>query len=413
MWCSALASSRSSRRGVVIAPSAPRSDPASNLRAWQLAPALRRLGWRVLLLPPQASLAERQRVLRLWRPDVLLLQDSRHPLNRPAFYPDVRCVFDQDGASCLDQHEHGGIVDCCAGSALVIAGSRAVGRMLDRHNPKVRVIWSSTPAPRTTPARQPPSRRDPVVAWARERPFDHPAELAYVRRAMLAVARVRRGTQLWCFDCDDDTRARAWFAPLEAAGIRCRAWPPMADERRLEIVARAAVGLRPVCGDESPLDEGKSFAGLLAYLAGDVPVVASRSVDHALFFESGRNGFLVADEIDCAQAIVTLLDDKALRDDVAMVAMRDFRTCWSTGAVAAQVSAALLDVLGVDTRDDDAIDDDLSEHGVDPSLRAGQHVTPAAAHDHAGATAIHRAMALSDADCSIAGNASRPHEARA
>jgi hypothetical protein len=357
MWSNALVSSLSPRRSVAIAPSSTRWDPASNLRAWALAPALRRLGWRVLLLAPEASLAERRRVLQLWRPDVLLLQQSRHPLNRPRFYPGVACVFDQDDADYLDARVRDEIVGCCEGASLVIAGSRAVGRMLGRHNPNVEVIWTSTPAPPPAAAqrtRVAPSLREPIVAWAHSSPFDYPAELAYVQRVMTLVARVRPGTQFWLFGCrpstagddGDDARVAATFAPLEAAGIRCTAWPYMPYARYLDVVARAAVGLQPVCLDDSPYSEGKSFGKVLAYLAGEVPVVASNNVDHPLFFESGRNGFLVHDEFDCAQAVVTLLGDKALRDDVAMTALQDFRMRLSTTAIAAQVSAVLLRAIG-------------------------------------------------------------------
>ena len=159
MWANALVSALSKRRSVAIAPSDTHWDPASNLRAWVMAPALRRLGWRVLLLAPEATLAERQRVLRLWRPDVLLLQQSRHPLNRPHFYPGVPCVFDQDDADYLDERVRDDIVGCCEGASLVIAGSRAVGRMLGRHNPNVEVIWTSTPAPAPAPLRRTRSSR--------------------------------------------------------------------------------------------------------------------------------------------------------------------------------------------------------------------------------------------------------------
>lgn len=395
MWANALASSVSRRRSVAIAPSFTHWDPASNLRAWKLAPALRRLGWRVLMLAPEATLAERRRVLRLWRPDVLLLQQSRHPLNRPHLYPGVACVFDQDDADYLDERVRDDIVGCCEGASLVIAGSRAVGSMLGRHNPNVEVIWTSTPAPApATAARQRvrPSMREPIVAWAHSSPFDYPAELAYVKRVMTLVARVRPGTQFWLFGCAqggaDDARVAATFAPLEAAGIRCTAWPYMPYARYLDVVARAAVGLQPVCIDDSPYSEGKSFGKVLAYLAGEVPVVASNNVDHPLFFESGRNGFLVHDEFDCAQAVVTLLGDKALRDDVAMTALQDFRMRLSTAAVAAQVSAALLRVIGAaGPNADDAPDErdepiEASRPGAEPgagdagALGAEAAITP-------------------------------------
>ena len=342
MWGRLLASTLSRRRGVAIAPSMSHWDPASNLRAWQMAPELRRLGWRVMLLAPEAPLCERRLALRMWRPDVLLLQQSRHPLNRPRLYPGVTCVFDQDDADYLDERIRGEIIGCCEGSARVIAGSRAVADMLRQHNPNVDVIWTSTPIPaRDAGVCVPPSKREPIVAWAHSSPFHYPAEMAYVQRVMTMVARERPGAQFWLFGCQDQARAAAYLAPFEAAGVRCKAWPYMPYAEYLGVVARTAVGLQPVCIQEAPYSQGKSFGKVLAYLAGGVPVVASNNVEHPLFFESGRNGFLVDNEDDCARSVLELLNDAALRDRIADAATKDFRARLSTAATARQLSDSL------------------------------------------------------------------------
>jgi hypothetical protein len=60
------------------------------LRIYTIAAALRPLGWRTAVLPPGLDLAQRQRLIRLIVPDVLVMQGARHPLNRPALYPGQR-----------------------------------------------------------------------------------------------------------------------------------------------------------------------------------------------------------------------------------------------------------------------------------------------------------------------------------
>ncbi len=346
MWTQALSSSALGRPALAIAPSGTSWDAASRLRAWTLAAALRNLGWRVLLLAPEASLAERRLALRLWRPDVLLLQQSRHPLNRPRFYPGVTCVFDQDDADYLDERVRREIIGCCEGSALVIAGSREVAAMLAPHSKRVEVVWTSTPAPSANVHVPPPSARGPIVAWAHGDPFGYPAELAQLQRVMVQVGAALPDVQFWMFGCQpDDPRVAQAFEPLVAAGVACKPWPYMNYARYLEAVSGAAVGLMPVCVEESPYSRGKSFGKVLAYLVGRVPVVASNNVEHPLFFESGRNGFLFDDDAQCAQAIIRLLQDQALRNRVADEALRDFHAHLSTDAVAQKVSAMLMPLI--------------------------------------------------------------------
>jgi hypothetical protein len=308
---------------VVIFPSNQPWDPASNLRAWLVAPELERLGWRAIVAPEPLTLSQRRRILRLEQPDVVLLQQTRHPLNRPALYPGYPCVLDADDADYLDPRYQSMIAQCACDAAAVVGGSRFVADCLGRHNPKSHVIWTGTPW-FEQPARVAPAQRPAVVAWAHSSPLDYPEEAALVQRVMIEVAH-RTACRFWLFGTHEDHRVAAWFAPLRAAGARCEAIAPLPYADYLDKVAQAAVGLQPVCTSNA-FSRGKSFGKLLAYLNGRVAVVASDAVDHGLFFRHGCNGYLVGDEpADWVESIVTLLQEPSLRERVANAGYDDAR----------------------------------------------------------------------------------------
>lgn len=71
------------QRSAVFFPSNQPWDPASNLRAWLVAPALRDHGWRVVVVPEALDLSQRRRILSLERPDVVFIQQTRHPSINP------------------------------------------------------------------------------------------------------------------------------------------------------------------------------------------------------------------------------------------------------------------------------------------------------------------------------------------
>src|SRR5438105_589561 len=71
---------------------------SSGLRGYAVARELRQLAWRTIVIPKHLELSQRERVIRSEHPDIMILQKSRDPLNRPKFYPNTRCVFDIDDA---------------------------------------------------------------------------------------------------------------------------------------------------------------------------------------------------------------------------------------------------------------------------------------------------------------------------
>lgn len=330
------------RPTLVIFPSNQPWDPASRLRAWELAPQMRLLGWRVIVVPEALSLSQRRRVLSAEKPDVIVLQQTRHPLNRPHLYSPYPCVLDADDADYLDPAIQAEIVKGAEESAAVIGGSRFVAECLGRHNRNAHVVWTSTPAP-PAPLGERPSARTPIVAWAHSDPLSYPAEAAFIQRVMLEVAK-RTTCQFLLFGTSDE-RAREWIAPLTASGVQCSTRETMPYDEYLAVVSTAAVGLQPVCV-ENQFSRGKSFGKLLAYFVGQVPAIATDAVDHPLFFASGVNGFLLQnDELLWADAITRLLQEPELRDRIADTAWHDFKQKLSSEVFAASMDRILRSVI--------------------------------------------------------------------
>jgi len=327
------------RPSVVIFPTNQPWDPASNLRAWLVAPELEKLGWRVVVVPEPLSLAQRKRVLDFERPDVVFIQQTRNVLNEPRFYAPYPCVLDADDADYLDTRSqvHERIVRAATDAKAVVGGSRFVASCLANHNANAHVLWTSTPK-RDVAWRVAPEEREPIIAWAHASPLAYHREAEFVQRVMIAVSSRTRAT-FWLFGTTESA-AQPWFAPIRDASGVCVAIPPLEYSAYLERVAEAAVGLQPV-DTTNEFSRGKSFGKLLAYLAGEVAVVASNAVDHPRFFRDGETGMLPAHDVDAwATAIVTLLTDRELRGRIARAAHAKF-----SARLTSDVFAKLLDPI--------------------------------------------------------------------
>lgn len=323
---------------VVILPSKQPWEAPSKLRAWLVAPELEALGWRVIVVPAVLDLKQRHRILALERPDIVLLQQTRHPLNQAHLYPGYRCLLDADDADYLDPRHQERIARCAAHCVAVIGGSRFVASCLGRHNPRAHVLWTCTPRPTRPPAIR-PARRAPIVAWAHVAPLRYPHEAQFVQRVMSEVCARTRCT-FWLFGSTEQ-EAAAWLKPIRDAGGNCAAIPLMSYSRYLEKVANAAVGLQPVSA-ANPFSQGKSFGKVLAYLSGQLAVVASNAVDHPLFFKNGVNGFVLPESVEqWADTIVALLEDAQMRDRVATAGWMDFQARLTTDVFAQRLDAIL------------------------------------------------------------------------
>jgi hypothetical protein len=315
-------------------------EMSSLLRIHLVADRLPALGWGVLVVPPTLSLAQRHRLLHRFGPDVIVMQGSRHALNRPALYPGRPIVYDMDDADFHLSHLADEVAAAMPGVDLVLAGSRYVADWCRTQGTPARVVWTGTP-PAGTPA-PPQPERPPIVAWAQSAPVDYVAERAFVLDVMRRLAARRPGVRLRLFGRrpGDDG---GLLAPFAEAGVAAEWLPMMPYESFLRALDDVAVGLSPICPG-NPFSRGKSFGKVLAYLDRGVPVVASDEADHGLFFTPGT-GVLSNDPAVWTAEIARLLDDAAARQAMADAARAAFLDRLSTDAATREVDAALRELL--------------------------------------------------------------------
>jgi hypothetical protein len=315
---------------------------SSLLRIYLVAESMTHLGWEKLVVPPTLTLRQRRRLLARFAPDVIVMQGSRHALNRPALYPDYRIAFDMDDADFHLPHLTAHVREAMREVDLVLAGSRYVADWCREAGADARIVWTGTPPSKAT--RTPHRDRAPIVAWAQSAPADYIAERAFVLDVMRRVAGRRPGVRLRLFGrrSSDDP---SLLEPFRAAGIKTEWLPMMSYNRFLRALDEVAVGLSPIC-PETPFSRGKSFGKVLAYLDRGVPVIASDEADHGLFF-TPKTAIMSNDPAVWATAIDHLLGQPESRQALADAAFGDFRRRLSTEAAAREVDAALRQLVGV------------------------------------------------------------------
>ncbi|CAM3847424.1 glycosyltransferase [Smaragdicoccus niigatensis] len=328
----------SSDKRLVILPNGPATG--SNL-LWgrELAIELRRIGWRVIVIPPELDLVQRRRVIAAEKPHAILMIKGRHPLNRPSLYPDVPTVFVLDDADYLLPDEAQQTVDCCRESVAVLAGNRVTADWARQHNANVEVVWVSHPVP-NRPVRTANRERRDVVAWAHAAPWRYPIEAQFVHDVVLGVAQ-RRSFEFWLYGSRFAGEWDSYVEPLRKAGVTVR----VLDFRRsyrsyLRSLQHVAVGLHPVCL-ANPYSHGKSFGKALSYLASDVAVVTHDVLDHAQFFRHGVNGMTPNSVEGFVDAVGQLLDDRDLRQSLVENGRSDFIDRLSTPVAAQKVDDVL------------------------------------------------------------------------
>lgn len=313
---------------------------AADLRAVSMAPALNRLGWASVVLHPRVGLSTRHWLLRLFRPDVVLLQQTRHPLNRPEIYAPVPCVLDVDDADIINPAETARIGEIAARCHGVVAGSRHLAGLFAAFNPARRVIWTGTYLHQPL-ASLSNGQRGGVLAWAPSDPFGYPTELAFVQH--IAQGLRQPGLTLRIYGIKPERQAEMtalWLGKLPA-NVRLQLMPPMPYPAFVASLAEVAVGLQPVCEDHA-YSLGKSFGKALAYLAADAAIVASNNIDHPLFFTDGVNARLLDnDAATWAEACNDLLARAEHRQALVKQARQDFLARLTTTRSAALLSELL------------------------------------------------------------------------
>lgn len=332
-------------RRVLFLPCGSRRLGSSNLRAFALAEALRPLGWRAIVVPHRLSLGQRRRVLRSERPDILVIQKGRHPLNWADEYAGAFArVFDLDDADYVRTEWAEQCAFNCRHAHLVTAGSENVAQFCLEFNQRVEVVWTGHPLPATRAA-TPPSRRAPIVAWAQSGSMDYPEEAGIVTEALLKLATSHRFTfRLYGVAPGRCADAAVFLDPLRRAGVACEVVRHLDSKRFLASLSQVAVGLH-VLSARNPFASGKSFGKVLSYASADVPVVASDLYEDPRFFRHGENGLLAGDANDLARHTAALLDTPSLRDQLAQVNYQRFSVEQSIGAIAVQVDRLYRDLL--------------------------------------------------------------------
>jgi hypothetical protein len=332
-------------RRALIFPGEAATGSGSDLRATAIARELRRRGWRATNVPSQLELGQRLRIIRAERPDVILLQQSRHPLNRPRYYAGTPCVFDADDADILDPTCRDDVIECCTESAAVVAGSRFLADEFRRYNPRVKVVWTGTylqPSPQMVPNRF----RLPSVAWATSNAIGYSHEAEFVREVIVRLAKRTQFSYLqYGVGADQRDAVEKFLAPIRRAGVPVKVFQPIAYKQFVTSLESVAVGLQPV-SVENPFSRGKSFGKLLAYLTADVAIVASHAVDHPLFFRDCVNGVLAPNDVDrWVEGAALLLQDPSQRARMVANARADFQARLTTAFAAGLVGEVLLNVI--------------------------------------------------------------------
>ena len=307
---------------------------AGDLRARAIARELRNMGWRAIVVPPQLGLPARRRLIASERPNVIFLQQSWHPFNRPSLYPGTPCVFDADDISFHDHPEL--VAECCYGSRATIAGSHYIADFFRRHNPDVSVIWTGTYLLRS-PNMVPNARRNPVITWAQSDPRGYPEEAAFVREIILRLSKKARFS-FYLYGVYDASVAQEYLAPIRAAGVNTKLFMFMRYREFVSSLEEAAIGLHPVCCSFS---RGKNFGKLLAYMVSGVASVAANAFEYPLFFRHAENGMLANGVDEWVESCQFLLENVHKRGQIADQAYSELQSRLTTRRAAELVAEVL------------------------------------------------------------------------
>ena len=331
---------------LVILPCGSRALGSSDLRGWEIGASLRRLGWRVTVIPAQCELEQRLRIIKWEKPDLILIQKGRHPLNWPHHYEGIPLAFDLDDADFLDPRQAEQLAACCAASRAVVAGSRYIADWCARYNSNVTVVWTGGVLPKHPPRRS--SRRKPILTWASSDAPGYPIDAELVREIVCAVARATP-FEFWLYGVRPSWPPE-FLKSFASLPVPVRTFPFMSHGRLVESMNEVAVGLNPI-SLEGAYSRGKSFGKVLPYLAAQVAVVTSNQLEMPHFFRHGENGFLVdtIDQwVDCTQRLLT---QPELRQEMVEHAFTDYQSQLTTDSSGRKVDAILRAVLapGADT----------------------------------------------------------------
>ncbi len=326
---------------LVILPCGPRKLGSSNLRGWEMGASLRKLGWRVTVIPAQCNLPQRTRIISYEQPDVILIQKGRHPLNWPHYYEGIPLVFDLDDADFLDPEQAEQLAACCAASVAVFAGSHFVADWCSQYNSNVQIVWTGGVLPRRPPRRS--AKRNSILTWACSDAPGYPLDAELIRQLVCNLAQTT-GFEFYLYGLKTSWDP-SFLESFTSLPVPVRAFPYMSHARLLESMNDVAVGLNPISLQDD-YSRGKSFGKVLPYLAAQVAIVSSNELEIPHFFCHGDNGFLansIDEWTDCTRRLLTQPD---LRQKMVDRAFVDFRSKLTTYSAARKVDDTLRSVLG-------------------------------------------------------------------
>lgn len=317
---------------------------ACDLRGAAIGQQLEILGWRVTVVPGQLDLAQRQRLVRLEKPSVIMLQQTRHRLNHPSFFPSIPCVLDVDDSDIADPLISDSIIEWARQCRAIIVGNRWLAEAFKPYCNDVSVVWTGSYLKPDLHATAPKDRA-PIVTWAQSDPFACPPEAELVQTVLRRLA-TRTPFEFRLYGGHIRWKAEAFLEPLEKAGATTRILPSMPYNEFVRSLGEVAVGLQPICM-EAHVSRGKSFGKLLAYMAAQVAIVASNELEHPLFFRDGVNGALVDNNNVGAwvNSIHELLTDPLKRQSYVEAATVDYMRDLTTPRAAKKVDAVLRRVI--------------------------------------------------------------------
>ena len=119
---------------------------------------------------------------------------------------------------------------------------------------------------------------------------------------------------------------------------------PWSEDTEVEAIRGMDVGIMPL--DDSPWSRGKCGYKLIQYMACGRPVVASPTGVNTEIVEHGVNGFLARTAKDWRDALITLLDDPALRARMGAAGRAKVERSYSLQVWAPRVAALLRGAAG-------------------------------------------------------------------
>ncbi|HBB33784.1 MAG TPA: hypothetical protein DDZ80_01150 [Cyanobacteria bacterium UBA8803] len=330
-----------SEKRLVIFPWCSIEASSARERAYNIGKNLRTKGWRVTIVPFQLELEQRRRILRWEKPQILLIEMARHPLNLPEFYDVSRIIFDIDDADFFDPEQKPRVIECCKGSDLVICGSKFVADFCRQYNSNTHIVWTGM-APRQQDY-PPPSQRQRIVAWGISNSVAYLDERDFLAEVMIQLCE-KIDFEFWVYGANDFGALQSYVNRLEQHKVKVKLIPPLPFEKYHTSLENAAVGLHPI-GNSSLFSLGKSFGKLNSYMLCGVPIVTHRKLDYPDFFRDKENGMLASEPDEWVEKIYKLLFDPTLRDKMAAQAKLDFQRELSSEAAAQKVQALLETLL--------------------------------------------------------------------